>query len=120
MLASALLIAVLSQKLHFTHAEKYVHTFVLNINLTKQQQHQAANVIKFAIKLWYLHRKDREKYLPYILVQRKLFQAIHLLKNIKHKQRTRILQQHESIFEIQMQIKNIEEKLDMILGKETK
>ncbi|UJR16968.1 hypothetical protein I4U23_003866 [Adineta vaga] len=34
--------------------EKYVHTFVLNTELAKEYHLCAANVVKFAVKVWYL------------------------------------------------------------------
>ncbi|CAF1549412.1 unnamed protein product, partial [Rotaria sordida] len=69
---NALLISVLAQKLKLTRSEKYVHSFVLDIELAKKRKHQAANVIKFAIKIWYLKRKHRSTSTEYIKVQRRL------------------------------------------------
>ncbi|CAF1686145.1 unnamed protein product, partial [Adineta ricciae] len=57
--ASALLIAVLSQKLSLDRAEKYVHGFVIGIQLAKRYEAQASNTIKFALKLWVLRRKGK-------------------------------------------------------------
>jgi hypothetical protein len=51
------LIAVLAQKLILNRWEKYVHNFVLNIELAKERRIEAANVIKYALKLWLLKRK---------------------------------------------------------------
>lgn len=49
---TALLVAVLAQKLEQTRAEKYVHSFVSRLELDKTQKHAAANVIKNAMRLW--------------------------------------------------------------------
>ncbi|CAF4057851.1 unnamed protein product [Rotaria sordida] len=85
-LTSALLISVLAQKLKLTRSEKYVHSFVLDIELAKKRNHQAANVIKFAIKIWYLKRKHRSTSTEYIKVQRRLIQSIRFIQKLKQKQ----------------------------------
>ncbi|CAF5030258.1 unnamed protein product, partial [Rotaria sp. Silwood1] len=51
-LSTALLISVLAQKLVMDRWEKYVHNFVLDIELSKNRKIQAANVIKFVLKRW--------------------------------------------------------------------
>ena len=86
-MSTALLISVLAQKLLLTRWEKYVHNFVLNIELAKNRKHQAANVIKFAIKTWYLKRKDKHLSLQNIRAQWKLVQSIHVLRQVKDEQR---------------------------------
>jgi hypothetical protein len=86
-LTSALLIAVLTQKLMFRREEKYVHTFVLNIHLAKTRRVEAANVLKFGIKSWYLRRKNRHNTMHYLEAQRKLFRAIGNLQQVKERQR---------------------------------
>ena len=85
-LSSALLIAVVSQKLSFRREEKYVHTFVLNIELAKQRRIHAANIVKFAIKAWFLRQRDRRKSIQYLQAHRKLFSAIYNLQQIKKRQ----------------------------------
>ncbi|CAF1257902.1 unnamed protein product [Adineta steineri] len=87
LLVSALLITVLTQKLHLTREEKYVHTFVLNTELAKERQNHAANVVKFSIKIWFYKRQNKMKYLPCLHAQRHLFQSISNLKQIKKTQR---------------------------------
>jgi hypothetical protein len=85
-LSTALLISVLTQKLELSRSEKYVHNFVLKIGLAEDQKIQAANVMKFAIKLWYLKRKQLSASLEYTKTQRRLFRAIHFNKRLKQKQ----------------------------------
>ncbi len=85
--STALLISVLAQKLVFTRWEKYVYNFILNIELTKERKNQAANVIKYAIKVWYLKRKDKLKSIQCIKVQWKLFQSIRVIREVKLEQR---------------------------------
>jgi len=85
--SSALLISVVAQKLQLTRWEKYVHNFVSDIELTRERRNQAANVIKFAIKVWYLKRKNNHRSLQYFKAQRLLFKSIHYLQKIKCNQR---------------------------------
>ncbi|CAF3570910.1 unnamed protein product [Adineta steineri] len=87
LLSSALLISVLAQKLLLTREEKYVHTFVSNTELAKERQYQAANIVKFAIKVWFLKRQNKAPSIRCIQVQKKLFQSIYHLKEIKKQQR---------------------------------
>jgi hypothetical protein len=86
-LVTALLISVVAQKLALTRSEKYVHTFVSDIELSRERRIQAANVIKFAMKVWYLQRKDRLRSIQYIKAQRSLCRSIYILRKIRHKQR---------------------------------
>ena len=53
---TALLVAVLAQKLEQTRAEKYVHTFVSRVAIDKAHKDAAANVIKNVLKLWRIRR----------------------------------------------------------------
>ena len=85
--ASALLIAVLAQKLSMTREEKYVHTFVLNIELAKKRMYLAANVLKFSMKVWFLKRKNKMGSLDFYAVQQKLFKSVYELQQIKKQQR---------------------------------
>jgi hypothetical protein len=86
-LSTALLISVLAQKLKLTRPEKYVHNFVLNIQLAKERKIQAANVIKYALRVWYLKRKYRPISNEYIKAQRRLVRSIHFQQQLKHKQK---------------------------------
>ncbi|CAF1334374.1 unnamed protein product, partial [Rotaria sp. Silwood1] len=83
-LASALLIAVLTQKLLLNRWEKYVHNFVLNVGLAKEHKMHAANVIKFAFQVWYLKKINiSESSIQYLQAQQRLFHAIHSLHEVK-------------------------------------
>ena len=86
-LSSALLIAVVAQKLVLRREEKYVHTFVLNIELAKARKDHAANIIKYAIKAWFLRHRNRHQSFKYLQTQRKLFLEIFSLKQVKRAQR---------------------------------
>ncbi|CAF2711391.1 unnamed protein product [Rotaria sp. Silwood2] len=86
-LSTALLISVLTQKLQMNRWEKYVHNFVLNIELAKERKIQAANVIKSACRLWFIRRKNTPvSSTRFVRVQRDLFHSIHLLHEIKQRQ----------------------------------
>jgi hypothetical protein len=89
LLLSALLIAILSKKLLLTREQRYVYTFLLNTLLGRSHKNEAANIIKFAIKVWYLKRKNKTTSIQYFQVQRKLFQTIYCHQ--KHKQKRRNL-----------------------------
>jgi len=89
-LSTALLISVLAQKLVLTRWEKYVYHFVLNIELAKERKHQAANVIKFSIKVFCLKRKDKSKSIQGIKAQWKLFRSIRAVQQVKLEQRNLI------------------------------
>ncbi|CAF1546905.1 unnamed protein product, partial [Adineta steineri] len=67
--------------------EKYVHNFVLNIGLGKERQIQAANIIKYAIKRWYLNRKHQSLTSEYIKIQRRLYRSIHFNQRLKREQK---------------------------------
>jgi hypothetical protein len=84
LLLTALLIAILTQKLHLTREEKYAHTFVSNTQLNKNLKNHAANIIKFAMKSWHLKRRNKAESMQYLQAQRKLFQSIHSFQEIKH------------------------------------
>ncbi len=82
------MIAVLAQKLILNRWEKYVHHFVLNIELAKERRIQAANVIKYAVKLWLLKRKRGSlSSIKSLQINRKLFQSINIFDQIKQEQR---------------------------------
>lgn len=81
------MIGILTQKLYLTREEKYVHTFVSTTRLAKERRYQSANVIKFAVKSWYLKRHNKITFIHYLQAQRKLFQSIYSLQKIKQQER---------------------------------
>lgn len=86
-LSSALVVSILTQKLVLTRWEKYVHNFVLNIQLSKQRKYQSANVVKFAVQVWYFRRMNKSTSIRCMRAQWKLFRSIDILQNIKIQQR---------------------------------
>lgn len=88
LLSSALLISVAAQKLQLSRWEKYVHNFASEIDLRRQRRAQAANVIKFALKVWYIQRRqNRGRSLPRFQTQRSLRQSIDAQRKIRQEQR---------------------------------
>lgn len=51
--------------------------------MTKKRRYQAANVIKFAVKSWYMKRHGKYSSIRYFRVQQKLFHSIKLFQNIR-------------------------------------
>ncbi|CAF1354511.1 unnamed protein product [Adineta ricciae] len=86
-LSTALLISVLADRLQLTRSEKYVHNYVSGVDLAKERKIQAANVIKFTIKLWYLKRtRQSKRSSEYIKIERRLFRSMHHNQQLKQKQ----------------------------------
>ncbi|UJR10627.1 hypothetical protein I4U23_014824 [Adineta vaga] len=85
--STALLVAVISQKLELSRSEKYVHNFVASIDLAKAHKHQAANVVKYGWKVWFLKQKGKHMIIQYIQAQRQLLTSIHYMRKIKQQQR---------------------------------
>jgi uncharacterized coiled-coil DUF342 family protein len=87
-LLAALFVAILTQKLMLTREERYVHAFVLDMELAKARQIQAANIIKFAIKMWYMKRQDKSTVIQCFQLRQKLFRSIYILKQTRREQRS--------------------------------
>ena len=85
--STALLISVLARKLQLTRSEKYVHHFDLNIQLSKQRKIHAANIIKFAIQVWFYKNRHRRTTRQQLQAQRKLFHAIHANQQLEQTRR---------------------------------
>ena len=85
--SSALLIAVLSQKLLPSRWEKYIYNFVLNIELAKARKTHAANIISNGWKFWKLTRRDKQDTIEYVNAQRKFFGSITTMHQIKQERR---------------------------------
>nr|XP_039271796.1 small conductance calcium-activated potassium channel protein 3-like [Styela clava] len=85
---TALVVAVVARKLELTKAEKHVHNFMMDTQLTKRVKNAAANVLR---ETWliYKHTKLADKLEPFRIRkhQRKFLQAIYQLRNFKMEQR---------------------------------
>ncbi|CAD5123996.1 unnamed protein product [Dimorphilus gyrociliatus] len=82
---TALIVAVLARKLELSRAEKYVHNFVIDVELDKRYKVAAANIVKYG---WLVY-KARKYGTPAQVRrnQRKLLRAIHSLRDVKQEQR---------------------------------
>ncbi|XP_065335954.1 small conductance calcium-activated potassium channel protein isoform X6 [Cloeon dipterum] len=85
---TALLVAVVSRKLELTRAEKHVHNFMMDTQLTKRLKNAAANVLR---ETWliYKHTKLVKRVNPGRVRthQRKFLLAIYALRKVKMDQR---------------------------------
>ncbi|XP_046401101.1 small conductance calcium-activated potassium channel protein isoform X1 [Ischnura elegans] len=85
---TALLVAVASRKLELTRAEKHVHNFMMDTQLTKRLKNAAANVLR---ETWliYKHTKLVKRVNPGRVRthQRKFLLAIYALRKVKMDQR---------------------------------
>lgn len=91
LLTATLLIAVLSQKLVLNRSEKYLFNFMINSELANEHEEQAANVIKYAIKLW-IQKKNHtvSSSIQSFRAQRKLFASINAFTEIKQEEKASI------------------------------
>uniref|UniRef100_A0A7E4VBW9 CaMBD domain-containing protein n=1 Tax=Panagrellus redivivus TaxID=6233 RepID=A0A7E4VBW9_PANRE len=85
---SSMVVAVIARKLELSRAEKHVHNFMIDTQLTKQLKHSAANVLR---ETWliYKHRRLVDKIDPGKIRhhQRKFLMAIYALRKVKRDQR---------------------------------
>ncbi|CAM4783102.1 unnamed protein product [Rotaria magnacalcarata] len=85
---TATMVAVLARKLELTRAEKHVHNFMMDTQLTKRLKNTAANVLR---ETWFIYKYT--KLVKHVNVsrvrthQRKFLQAIHSLRKVKLDQR---------------------------------
>lgn len=67
--------------------------------MAKAHKDQAANIVKYGWKVWYLRRRGKHLLIQYIDAQRKLLKAIHLVRKIKQEQR-KLADNHVSLLEL--------------------
>ncbi|XP_076467194.1 small conductance calcium-activated potassium channel protein-like [Babylonia areolata] len=90
---TALVVAVLARKIELSRAEKYVHDFVLEVDLDKQLRHQAASVVKRAWRIYQLTKLRHKAALSQaqdrqlLKQQSDLLRAIYAIREIKNAQR---------------------------------
>ena len=81
---TALVVAVLARKLELSRAEKYVHNFVIDVELDKRYKHAAANILKAG---WLVYKNKKMGKLGKVLrYQKKLLRAIHSIRDVKQGQ----------------------------------
>ncbi|XP_034239813.1 small conductance calcium-activated potassium channel protein isoform X2 [Thrips palmi] len=85
---TALLVAVVSRKLELTRAEKHVHNFMMDTQLTKRLKNAAANVLR---ETWLIYKHTRLVKRVHAgrvrTHQRKFLLAIYALRKVKMDQR---------------------------------
>ena len=82
---TALVVAVLARKLELSRAEKYVHNFVMDVELDKQYKIAAANIVKSG---WFIYKNNKQGKMSTVrYYQRKLLKAIHRIREVKQEQR---------------------------------
>jgi len=85
---TALVVAVLARKLELTRAEKHVHNFMMDTQLTKRLKNAAANILR---ETWLIYKYTKMvKQVNSSKVrahQRKFLHAIHSLRKVKMDQR---------------------------------
>lgn len=85
---TALLVAVVSRKMELTRAEKHVHNFMMDTQLTKRLKNSAANVLR---ETWLIYKHTKlVKKVNHGRVrthQRKFLLAIYALRKVKMDQR---------------------------------
>jgi nitrogen regulatory protein PII-like uncharacterized protein len=126
---TALVVAVLARKLELSRAEKYVHDFVIDVDLDKRLKNEAANVMRSG---WFIYKyrgqkNNKSKTLSY---EQKLLQAIYSIREIKAAQRrlvdssVTLVEMHKSQSEMATSMNNIkirqvvlDEKVDNLESK---
>lgn len=118
---TALLVAVVSRKLELTRAEKHVHNFMMDTQLTKRLKNAAANVLR---ETWLIYKHTKLcKRIAHSRVrthQRKFLLAIYALRKVKMDQRklmdnantiTDMAKTQNSVYEI---VSDVNSRQDMI------
>ncbi|XP_047393647.1 small conductance calcium-activated potassium channel protein 2-like [Sciurus carolinensis] len=85
---TVLVVVVVARKLELTKAEKHVHNFMMDTQLTKRVKNAAANVLR---ETWLIYKNTKlVKKIDHTKVrkhQQKFLQAIHQLRSVKMEQR---------------------------------
>ncbi|XP_058714877.1 small conductance calcium-activated potassium channel protein 1 isoform X2 [Poecile atricapillus] len=128
---TALVVAVVARKLELTKAEKHVHNFMMDTQLTKRVKNAAANVLR---ETWLIYKHTKlVKKIDHAKVrthQRKFLQAIHQLRSVKMEQRKLNDQantlvdlaktqgvMYEMVSELQERHEELEKRLGALEGK---
>ena len=142
---TALVVAVLARKLELSRSEKYVHNFVIDVELDKRFKIAAANILKCG---WFVYKnKKLGNTRPARKYQRKLLGAIHAIREVKQEQRRLVdssitlvemaksqntlidgLQKwadkqaamEDRVDQVEDRLNRIEDKLDLLISKVTK
>ncbi|XP_052807570.1 small conductance calcium-activated potassium channel protein 3-like [Mya arenaria] len=95
---TALVVAVLARRLELSRSEKYVHDFVIDVELDKRLKHNAADVMRAG---WFVfkYRKLKTDKSRIIRHQRKLLLAVENIRDIRSAQR-RLIDNSVTLVEI--------------------
>lgn len=105
---TALVVAVLARKLELSRAEKYVHNFVIDVELDKRYKVAAANIVKAG---WFVYKNRKVGKMAQVRRhQRKLLKAIHAIRDVKQEQR-RLTDNSISLVEMSKSQNNIQEAM---------
>uniref|UniRef100_A0A674JP35 Potassium calcium-activated channel subfamily N member 3 n=1 Tax=Terrapene triunguis TaxID=2587831 RepID=A0A674JP35_9SAUR len=113
---TALVVAVVARKLELTKAEKHVHNFMMDTQLTKRIKNAAANVLR---ETWFIYKHTKLlKKIDHAKVrkhQRKFLQAIHqmtnMMQNVMYDLITELNDRSE---DLEKQIGSLESKLEQL------
>lgn len=109
---TALVVAVLARKLELSRSEKYVHDFVIDVDLDKRLKNEAANVMRSG---WFIYkyRRIKQNSSNSLNYQRKLLEAIYNIREIKAAQRrlvdssTTLVELYKSHSEMARSVENV-------------
>nr|KAG5689813.1 hypothetical protein BaRGS_029291 [Batillaria attramentaria] len=119
-LITALLVAVMAQKLEQSRAEKYLHTFFSRMRLDRLYRHAAAHVIKSIFMLWRLKRlpDGSRKYRRRLLCYGKLMQAVRSMRRLKAKQ-THVGESAVGVIEISAAVSDVHRLTEIITNQQS-
>ncbi|XP_041376512.1 small conductance calcium-activated potassium channel protein 2-like isoform X2 [Gigantopelta aegis] len=80
---TALLVAVMANKLQQTRAQRYVHTFISRIQLDKKHKNAAADVIKNVLMIWTKAHRNQLTPSKRLHYHSKLVDAIRMMRSTK-------------------------------------
>ena len=115
---TALVVAVLARKLELSRSEKYVHNFVIDVELDKKQKHAAANVLKQGWMIYKNKKQGKTAERPLRVHQSKLLHAVHQIRDVKTAQRrladnsVTMVEMYRSQLALSTDIQRVEERQD--------
>ena len=115
---TALLVAVLAQKLEQTRPEKYVHNFVSRVQLDKVRKNAASDVIKYALSLWRMKRQGISNSSRRTRVYGKLLQSIYTMREAKN-EKISIGESSVGIIEVAKSVNDVFEIIEQMQSEQT-
>ena len=111
---TALLVAVLANKLQQTRAQRYVHTFISRIQLDKKQKNAAADVIKNVLRIWSRTRRQTLTSQKRLQLHTKLVDAIRLMRSAKREKAT-IAENAIGIIEVSTTVNDMYDQMETLV-----